>query len=250
MRWSPKDHAVRDFLSRNRIPYQWLNPEQNPEALTLLKEKGADDHKLPVVLFGDGTALVQPTSTDLAHKLGMPTQAQQKFYDIVVVGAGPAGLAAGVYGASEGPEDTDRRTERSRRTGGIEFEDRELSRLPFRPQRRGTGEARLPAGDATWSRIPAATSDLYSIREQLPGRRDERWSGDHVPCLPDCDRCGLLHAERSSSRTIHRCRCLLRCGVDRKRWPARTRRCTLSAEPTQQDRQRCISHAMPIRCTC
>lgn len=102
MRWSPKDHAVRDFLSRNRIPYQWMNPEQHPEALALLKEKGIDDAKLPVVLFGDGTALVQPSSTELANKVGISTQAQQQFYDVVVVGAGPAGLAAGVYGASEG----------------------------------------------------------------------------------------------------------------------------------------------------
>jgi len=102
VRWSAADHSVRDFLSRNRIPYQWLNPEQNPDALGLLKEKGIDDAKLPVVLFGDGTALVQPSSTDLAKKLGIPTQAQEKFYDVVVIGAGPAGLAAGVYGASEG----------------------------------------------------------------------------------------------------------------------------------------------------
>ncbi|MEO6910839.1 MAG: FAD-dependent oxidoreductase, partial [Edaphobacter sp.] len=102
VRWSAADHAVRDFLSRNRIPYQWLNPEQNPDALSLLKEKGIDDAKLPVVLFGDGTALVQPSSTEMANKLGISTQAQQKFYDVVVVGAGPAGLAAGVYGASEG----------------------------------------------------------------------------------------------------------------------------------------------------
>lgn len=102
VRWSAADHAVRDFLSRNRIPYQWLNPEQNADALALLKEKGIDDAKLPVVIFSDGTALVQPSSTDLAQKLGIPTQAQQKFYDVVVIGAGPAGLAAGVYGASEG----------------------------------------------------------------------------------------------------------------------------------------------------
>jgi len=102
MRWSPKDHAIRDFLSRNRIPYQWLTPEQNPEAIELLKEKGLDDAKLPVVLFGDGTALVQPSSTEVANKVGISTQAQQQFYDLVVVGAGPAGLAAGVYGASEG----------------------------------------------------------------------------------------------------------------------------------------------------
>ncbi len=102
VRWSATDHAVRDFLSRNRIPYQWLNPEVNPEALELLKEKGIDDTKLPVILFGDGTALVQPNSTEIASKVGLRTQAQQEFYDVVVIGAGPAGLAAGVYGASEG----------------------------------------------------------------------------------------------------------------------------------------------------
>jgi thioredoxin reductase (NADPH) len=102
VRWSATDHAVRDFLSRNRIPYQWLNPEMGPEALELLKEKGIDDTKLPVILFGDGTALVQPTSTEIASKVGLRTQAQQEFYDVVVIGAGPAGLAAGVYGASEG----------------------------------------------------------------------------------------------------------------------------------------------------
>jgi thioredoxin reductase (NADPH) len=102
VRWSAMAHAVRDFLSRNRIPYQWLNPEQSQEAQDLLKEKGIDDSKLPVVLFGDGTALVQPETTELANKVGLRTQAQQEFYDVVIVGAGPAGLAAGVYGASEG----------------------------------------------------------------------------------------------------------------------------------------------------
>jgi thioredoxin reductase (NADPH) len=102
VRWSATDHAVRDFLSRNRIPYQWLTPETTPDALDLLKEKGIDDTKLPVILFGDGTALVQPTSTEIANKVGLRTQAQQEFYDVVVIGAGPAGLAAGVYGASEG----------------------------------------------------------------------------------------------------------------------------------------------------
>ena len=101
-RWSSADHDVRDFLSRNRVPYQWLSPEQHPEAVDLLKERGLDDSKLPIVIFGDGTALVQPTSSDLATKLGMPRQALQKFYDVVIVGAGPAGLAAGVYAASEG----------------------------------------------------------------------------------------------------------------------------------------------------
>ena len=102
VRWAQGDHVVRDFLSRNRIPFKWLNPEVNPEALPLLREKGVDDAKLPVVLFGDGTALVQPTTIQLASKVGLRTQAEQEYYDVIIVGAGPAGLAAGVYGASEG----------------------------------------------------------------------------------------------------------------------------------------------------
>ena len=102
LRWSPTDHAVRDFLSRNRIEYKWLDPEQTPDAITLLQEKGIDDSKLPVVMFGDGTALVQPSTIELAGKIGLRTQAREEFYDVIVIGAGPAGLAAGVYGASEG----------------------------------------------------------------------------------------------------------------------------------------------------
>jgi thioredoxin reductase (NADPH) len=102
MRWSPADHAVRDFLSRNRIEYKWLDPENSPDAVALLKDKGLDDGKLPVVLFGDGTAMVQPGTGELAERIGLRTQAREESYDVVVIGAGPAGLAAGVYGASEG----------------------------------------------------------------------------------------------------------------------------------------------------
>jgi thioredoxin reductase (NADPH) len=102
VRWAAGDHDVRNFLSRNRIPYKWLNPEVMPEALDLLKSKGIDDARLPVVLFGDGEALVQPTTTEMAAKVGLRTQAKEEYYDVIVVGAGPAGLAAGVYGASEG----------------------------------------------------------------------------------------------------------------------------------------------------
>jgi thioredoxin reductase (NADPH) len=102
LRWSPTDHAVRDFLSRNRIEYKWLDPDTMPEAVDLLKEKGLDDAKLPVVLFGDGTAMVQPSTMELAERIGLRTQAKEDSYDVIVVGAGPAGLAAGVYGASEG----------------------------------------------------------------------------------------------------------------------------------------------------
>ena len=102
MRWSAKDYAVRDFFSRHRIEYKWLNPDLSPEALELLKKKGIDDTKMPIVLFSDNTVLLQPTAEELAAKLGLPMQAKQEFYDVVVIGAGPAGLAAGVYGSSEG----------------------------------------------------------------------------------------------------------------------------------------------------
>ncbi|ADW68250.1 FAD-dependent oxidoreductase [Granulicella tundricola] len=101
-RWGVGDHEVRNFLSRNRIQFKWLNPDLNPEAMSTLRDRGLDEGKLPVVLFGDGSSLVQPTTTEIAQKVGLRTQAQQEYYDVVVVGAGPAGLAAGVYGASEG----------------------------------------------------------------------------------------------------------------------------------------------------
>ena len=101
-RWSAADYQVRDFLARHRVEYQWLNPDQTPEALELLRKKGIDDGKMPVVIFGDRSVLLQPTAAEMAAKLGLPMQAKQEFYDVVVVGAGPAGLAAGVYGASEG----------------------------------------------------------------------------------------------------------------------------------------------------
>jgi thioredoxin reductase (NADPH) len=101
-RWSLKDHRVRSFLSRNHVPYRWLDIAGNEEAAKLLLERQLDPDKLPVVLFADGSALVEPEPEVLASRVGLSIQAAQAFYDIVVVGAGPAGLAAAVYGASEG----------------------------------------------------------------------------------------------------------------------------------------------------
>ncbi len=101
-RWGAGDHEIRNFLARNLIPFKWLDPEKNPECLQLLCDRQIDDGKLPVVLFPDGSSLVQPELTELASRVGLRTQATQEHYDVVVVGAGPAGLAAAVYGASEG----------------------------------------------------------------------------------------------------------------------------------------------------
>jgi thioredoxin reductase (NADPH) len=101
-RWSAKDHGLRSFLSGNHVPYRWLDITSNPDALALLREHNLDPDQLPVVLFPDGSSLVAPDPSTLAARVGLSIQAAQDFYDMVVIGAGPAGLAAGVYGASEG----------------------------------------------------------------------------------------------------------------------------------------------------
>jgi thioredoxin reductase (NADPH) len=101
-RWSLKDHKVRSFLSSNHVPYRWLDIASSEDAQNLLAERKLDANLLPVVLFADGSFLVDPEAGELAMRVGLRTQAAQDFYDIVVLGAGPAGLAAAVYGASEG----------------------------------------------------------------------------------------------------------------------------------------------------
>ncbi len=99
-RWSPRTHQVRDFLARNQIPYEWLDMELSDEARRVVDS--ADSAQLPLVLFPDGKPLADPSAAEIAERVGLKTRAEKPFYDLIVVGAGPAGLAAGVYGASEG----------------------------------------------------------------------------------------------------------------------------------------------------
>ncbi len=100
--WSPTSHAVKDFLSRNLIPYQWLDIEVDEQARKMVEEINQGEPRLPVVFFNDGTVLAQPSLREVAERVGMQTQPAQQFYDLAVIGAGPSGLAAAVYGASEG----------------------------------------------------------------------------------------------------------------------------------------------------
>jgi thioredoxin reductase (NADPH) len=104
-RWSPRAYDLRDFLARNHVPYQWIDVEfsaNDPETKNLMDALGPDCAKLPVVLFPDGTKLLEGIPADVAQKVGLKTRAQTNFYDLAIVGGGPAGLAAAVYGASEG----------------------------------------------------------------------------------------------------------------------------------------------------
>jgi thioredoxin reductase (NADPH) len=104
-RWSPRCYELRDFLARNHVPYQWIDVEtsaNDPETKQLLASLGPEASELPVVLFPDGTKMLETLPTAVAQKVGLRTRAQTSFYDLAIVGGGPAGLAAAVYGASEG----------------------------------------------------------------------------------------------------------------------------------------------------
>jgi thioredoxin reductase (NADPH) len=101
-RFSRDSHDLRDFLARNRVPARWMDVERDGEARELLQVVDVDEGRLPVVLLEDGSVLERPTVLELAERLGVAVQPAQEHYDLVIVGGGPAGLAAAVYGASEG----------------------------------------------------------------------------------------------------------------------------------------------------
>jgi len=100
--WSASSHNVKEFLARSQIPYQWLDIEKDIEALGLVEATSDGRPQLPMIFFPDGSALVDPDLRTLAEKVGMSTKPRQPFYDLIIIGAGPAGLGGAVYGASEG----------------------------------------------------------------------------------------------------------------------------------------------------
>ncbi len=104
-RWSSRAYELRDFLGRNQVPYQWIDVEvaaTDPEVRRLIESLGPEAETLPLILFPDGERLAEPPFPVVANKLGLHTKAQTNFYDLAIIGGGPAGLAAAVYGASEG----------------------------------------------------------------------------------------------------------------------------------------------------
>ncbi|MCU0353678.1 MAG: FAD-dependent oxidoreductase [Cytophagales bacterium] len=100
--FSPKSHEIKDFLSGNLLPYQWLDVETNDKAKELVASHNLELKDLPVVFFEDGSYIKQPALTQIAEKIGLKPQASAELYDVVIIGAGPAGLSAAVYGGSEG----------------------------------------------------------------------------------------------------------------------------------------------------
>ncbi|MGH9461447.1 MAG: FAD-dependent oxidoreductase [Vicinamibacteria bacterium] len=101
-RWSPRSHDIRDFLARNQVPYEFQDVETSQQARELLERSKVERNELPLVVLPGGESLRAPTINELAARVGLKTHAAAPFYDLAIVGAGPAGLAAAVYGASEG----------------------------------------------------------------------------------------------------------------------------------------------------
>lgn len=100
--WSPRSHAIKDYLTGNLIPYRWLDVARNPDTQSLLDATGIAEGELPALFFEDGSVLRNPEPRQVAERLGKSLSARRDLYDLVIAGAGPAGLAAAVYGASEG----------------------------------------------------------------------------------------------------------------------------------------------------
>lgn len=100
--WSPKSHELKEFLSGNLVPYQWLDVETNPDSEKYLRSANISRDKLPLVVLTDGRVFPDPGLTDIASQIGLRQKASQEMYDVLIIGAGPAGLAASVYGSCEG----------------------------------------------------------------------------------------------------------------------------------------------------
>src|SRR5580700_9208988 len=104
-RWSPRSYELREFLARHQVPFRWLDVEKadrDSEVQSALTRLGSDASRLPAVLFPEGTQLLEPSNSELAERIGLRLRSDTNFFDVVIVGGGPAGLAAAVYAASEG----------------------------------------------------------------------------------------------------------------------------------------------------
>ena len=167
-RWSLRDHKVRTFLSQNHVPYRWLDVAGNEEALKLLTDAGLDPNRLPVVLFADGSSLVDPEPEALAERVGLRVQATQEFYDLVVVGAGPAGLAAAVYGASEGLRTVVIEPEAPGGQAGSSSRIENYLGFPSGRDGGGPGAAGAHAGHALRRRVRDAAGDRAAHRRAIP----------------------------------------------------------------------------------
>src|SRR2546429_617847 len=183
-RWSPGSYAVRDFLARNQVPYQWLDVEtadKDAEVRHLAKAVGAEPSRLPMVLFPDGSSLAAPGATQLAERLGLRVRADLAFYDLVIVGGGPAGLAAAVYGASEGLKTV--MIEREAPGGQAGMSSRIENYLGFPSGLSGGDLARRAVAQAKRFGVEIlAPQEAQAVRVEGPSRRVKLADGSEIGC--------------------------------------------------------------------
>jgi thioredoxin reductase (NADPH) len=182
-RWSPKCYELRDFLARNRVPYEWTDVElsaNDPETKRLLEALGPEVANLPVVLFPDGTKLLEGAPADVAQKVGLRTRAQTSFYDLAIVGGGPAGLAAAGYGASEGLHTV--MIEREAPGGQAGMSSRIENYLGFPAGLSGTDLARRAVVQAERFGVEILSQAAVGVRVEGPYRIIKFSDGNEISC--------------------------------------------------------------------
>ncbi|HJW14752.1 MAG TPA: FAD-dependent oxidoreductase [Thermoanaerobaculia bacterium] len=178
-RSSPKSYAVKEFLSNNQVPYQWIDVDQDAPTRELIQSIG-DPGRLPVVFFPDGSHLLAPSNRELAEKIGLQTKARLPFYDLVIVGAGPAGLAAAVYGASEGLRTL--LLEQSAPGGQAGTSSRIENYLGFPSGVSGADLARRAATQARRFGAEVLAQEAVSVRREDPYRIVRLADGTDISC--------------------------------------------------------------------
>jgi thioredoxin reductase (NADPH) len=183
-RWSPRGHEIRDYLARNQVPYQWLDPETDEEGKRLLAalDPAAGGQTTSVlVVFPDATTLRDPSNLEIAEKVGLQTHAALPFYDVVIIGGGPAGLAAAVYGASEGLKTV--LVEREAPGGQAGTTSRIENYLGFPVGLSGSDLARRALSQA--KRLGAeilSPQEVTTVRREDPYRRVVLGDGSEISC--------------------------------------------------------------------
>lgn len=183
-RWSARAYELRDFLARNHVPYQWVDVEQNTDDTTiqaLLKTENGDSQALPLMVFPDGTRLCDPAPLAIAQKIGLRTHADVDFYDLAIIGGGPAGLAAAVYGASEGLRTV--MIEREAPGGQAGLSSRIENYLGFPAGLSGQDLARRAVVQATRFGVEIlAPQEAVGVRVEGPYRIVELADGSRISC--------------------------------------------------------------------
>jgi thioredoxin reductase (NADPH) len=183
-RWSPTSHNIKDFLARNHVPYLWLDIEtvdSDPDVRGLVELLDQEETRsLPVVILPDGTRLRQPSLAELAEHIGLKTRATEAFYDLAIVGGGPAGLAAAVYGASEGLRTV--MIEREAPGGQAGMSSRIENYLGFPSGLTGADLARRAVVQARRFGVEIISAEATAIRVDGPYRFLQLANGEEVSC--------------------------------------------------------------------